>query len=289
MELEAVQSTLCVEETLGSGRRVVFGYRWDGAPTRCWDVALLPDQWLADPAWHPARLAAGHSGPDGALNALPILHSAPEALLDSWLARTYTYLEPLLGRCGCVLGSGHLFHEEVTSRLAFLASDAWVLEVGGNVAAQTLCRRLGCRGVAVDPAFSQTDASVKTVQCLNGTAASLPLPDNSVDAAISLFVLEHLVNPRAAVQEVLRVLKVGGLFLFGIPVTESEGGAPPLFHRWQFHAGESSPGGPGRQSLSINALIPNGWSEDSHATDKVSAIARESDAYLFEIGKTPHA
>lgn len=47
----------------------------------------------------------------------------------------------------------------------------------------------------------------------------LPLPDNSVDIAISLHVFEHLADPDTAMKEIARILKPGGIFLGGTPVT----------------------------------------------------------------------
>jgi SAM-dependent methyltransferase len=46
------------------------------------------------------------------------------------------------------------------------------------------------------------------------SATAMPLPDNTFDSAWTLFVLEHVDNPEAAVAEIRRVVKDGGvLFL----------------------------------------------------------------------------
>lgn len=278
---------LCVEENLSSGRRVVFGYRWDGAPTHCWDAAFLPPKWLVDPAWHRARLAFGYIPPGQADNGgLPTLFPAPEDLLAIWLARTYAYLEPILGRLGCVFSSRNLFQEQLVSHLSSLSLNACILEVGGSIVVQALCESSYRYGIAVDPSFSRMDPLPKDVHYVTGTIERLPLSDSSVDAVISSFVLEHLVNPEIAVQEVLRVLKDGGVFLFTIPVTDSEVGVPPLFHRWRFTSNEINGG---QQSLPIRTLIPNNWKLFMQTPPKLSIVARESDAYLFEMVKCPHA
>lgn len=49
---------------------------------------------------------------------------------------------------------------------------------------------------------------------LAGNAESLPLADKSIDVVVSLQVLEHVANPRAAIQEVFRILRPGGFFFF---------------------------------------------------------------------------
>ena len=63
--------------------------------------------------------------------------------------------------------------------------------------------------------------SVKKNQCLDEIVISdienLPFKDNSFDIVLSLWVLEHLGNPKLAFSEIKRVLKKGGKFLFVTP------------------------------------------------------------------------
>lgn len=49
-----------------------------------------------------------------------------------------------------------------------------------------------------------------------GTATAMPFSDNTYDAAWSIWVLEHIPNPEAALSEIRRVVKPGGL-LFLLP------------------------------------------------------------------------
>ncbi len=46
----------------------------------------------------------------------------------------------------------------------------------------------------------------------------LPLPDASVDIAICSHVLEHLLRPEFAIQEIARIVRPGGLLLVGVPI-----------------------------------------------------------------------
>ena len=51
---------------------------------------------------------------------------------------------------------------------------------------------------------------------VHGTATAMPFADNTFHAAWSIFVLEHIPNPEAALVEIRRVVKPGGL-LFRAP------------------------------------------------------------------------
>ncbi len=46
---------------------------------------------------------------------------------------------------------------------------------------------------------------------VHGTATAMPFADNTFDAAWSIWVLEHIPNPEAALSEIRRVVKPGGL------------------------------------------------------------------------------
>lgn len=46
---------------------------------------------------------------------------------------------------------------------------------------------------------------------IQGSATEMPVPDNSFDAAWSIWVLEHIPEPEAALREMRRVIRPGGL------------------------------------------------------------------------------
>jgi hypothetical protein len=60
----------------------------------------------------------------------------------------------------------------------------------------------------------------------------LPFKDGSLDAVISISVLEHLEHAERVVTEVARVLKPGGIFYAATPFQYPFHGAPSDFRRW---------------------------------------------------------
>lgn len=60
---------------------------------------------------------------------------------------------------------------------------------------------------------------------LKASAEDIPLPDNSIDLAISFNVFEHVPNPANALKEIVRVLRPGGMFFteFGPPFNACSG------------------------------------------------------------------
>ena len=73
--------------------------------------------------------------------------------------------------------------------------------------------------------FAQ-EGGFKNVEFKVGQLESLPLPDDSIDVAISNCVLNHATDKRAAFREARRVLRAGGLLLISDLVVE--GSLPPL-------------------------------------------------------------
>jgi SAM-dependent methyltransferase len=60
-------------------------------------------------------------------------------------------------------------------------------------------------------------ATVANVSIICGVGEHLPLPDDSVDLALSHEVLEHVNDDRAAVCEMVRVLRPGGRMVIFVP------------------------------------------------------------------------
>ncbi len=60
----------------------------------------------------------------------------------------------------------------------------------------------------------------------------LPLKNNSVDAVINEFVLEHVKDPKKIVDEIYRVLKPKGVVYVCVPFVASFHSSPDDYYRW---------------------------------------------------------
>ena len=61
---------------------------------------------------------------------------------------------------------------------------------------------------------------------------SVPLPDGSVSRIVSNTVLEHVANPKAAIDEMHRLLPVGGFVYICVPFLYQFHTSPNDFQRW---------------------------------------------------------
>lgn len=101
-----------------------------------------------------------------------------------------------------------------------------VLDVGSGWGA--VSGRLGAWGevIGVEPSpVAREEAERRGVRVLEGRAEELPVDDASVDIAIASDVIEHLPDDAAAVRELVRVLRPGGLALITVPAYPSLMGA----------------------------------------------------------------
>jgi len=99
-----------------------------------------------------------------------------------------------------------------------------VVDIGagtGTLALAALERWPNVRVIGVDPARRMLDLAMDASRDAGlggrlsvdvGDASRLPLPDASVDAAVSSFVIQLTPNRAAAVREAFRVLRPGGVF-----------------------------------------------------------------------------
>jgi SAM-dependent methyltransferase len=111
---------------------------------------------------------------------------------------------------------------EAVIRAAELRPGGSAVDVGcGTGTVALLAARAGAHVTAVDPADrllgvarSTADREGLTVRFLAGDAASLPVPDLSMDAVLSNFAAIFAPDPAAAVAEMVRVLAPRGRIVF---------------------------------------------------------------------------
>jgi len=70
-------------------------------------------------------------------------------------------------------------------------------------------------GIDLKPEYTKKNVCMDELNFASLDA--IPYPDNSFDAVLSLWVLEHLEEPLPTIHEISRVLKPGGLFFFATP------------------------------------------------------------------------
>lgn len=98
-----------------------------------------------------------------------------------------------------------------------IPKNARILEIGAgpsNPSSRFLATLGDVYGVDVDEEVKGNDA-LKEAHVISGDR--YPFKDAFFDAALSNYVLEHVSDPRAHLQEVFRVLKPGGVYLFRTP------------------------------------------------------------------------
>ena len=127
---------------------------------------------------------------------------------------------------------GHRYERMVASRKRelFAGIGKSVLEIGPGTGPNLAYYPPGVRWLGVEPnpfmhPYLQKAAAQAGLQIdlRSGTAERLPADDNSMDTVVSTLVLCSVADPETALQEVLRVLKPGGRFLFLEHVAAPEG------------------------------------------------------------------
>ncbi len=111
--------------------------------------------------------------------------------------------------------------------LRHIKPEDWVIDIGchkGEMTSQ-LAKATSGRVVGVDIAQHAVDYNRKhrsEFVCYRMDAEQLGLPDGGFDVAILSEILEHVIDPEAAVREAERVTKPGGTIVISVPVNAFE-------------------------------------------------------------------
>lgn len=87
--------------------------------------------------------------------------------------------------------------------------NGWILGHSGNVSPVAVdISHLNCK------LTTQNTASTKAIQA---DAQNIPLQNESFDLVVCTDLIEHVPHPTAVVQEIMRILRPGGVLIFGCP------------------------------------------------------------------------
>jgi ubiquinone/menaquinone biosynthesis C-methylase UbiE len=149
-----------------------------------------------------------------------------------------------------------------------------VLDVGaGTGAVSAALVAVGARAVAVDRALDMLtwDAGSRP-PCAVADVRALPLPDDTVDAAIAAFVLNHLAEPADGLAELSRVTKPAGPVLATVFSTASRSQARDQIDVLAEQAGWQVPGW--YTDLKTNAVPALGSAEAMRAAADAAGLAQ---------------
>jgi sarcosine/dimethylglycine N-methyltransferase len=123
--------------------------------------------------------------------------------------------------------------DHLADRLGELTANDVVLDIGAGYggAARRLVERFGCKVICLNLSEAENErnrdmnkeAGVDDrIQVIDGSFEDIPLDDASVDAVWSQDAILHSGNRRKVLEEVNRVLKPGGLFVFTDPMRSDD-------------------------------------------------------------------
>lgn len=126
---------------------------------------------------------------------------------------------PKLFYCLAYLFGGIPLNISAKKFVKSLPKDSMVVNIGSGE------RKLGERVINLDM-YHFSGVSIVA------SATNLPFQNNSIDAVVCDYLLEHTEIPEAVIREAQRVLKLGGLIYMGTPFIIGYHLAPGDFFRW---------------------------------------------------------
>lgn len=201
LDLRTIDRTPSIELCIGSGEGEIAS------------ISLAID----DKAWASLKFSAEwHATKKSRIQSIlkPFARSIPQdtdkpinALPLTWTVdyRLEAKLDPV---------SSHYYGPKIERFLSGLPSNSTILDIGAGL------RRIPWPNVVNCEIY---DYPSTDILCLG---SDLPIQDNSVDAVLSLAVLEHVPNPFICAAEIQRVLKPGGKAYIMMPFLQAEHGYP---------------------------------------------------------------
>lgn len=133
-----------------------------------------------------------------------------------------------------------IFLQDAQDRMSLLnrhlnSKNAQVLEIGSaNGYFLAACQRSGLKatGIEISNEMVQFARNKLDVHCLEGSLATVPLNDQTFDAAALWHTLEHVENPVECLQYLSTKLKKSGLIVITVPNIES-GNAKKMKAAWR--------------------------------------------------------
>ncbi len=110
----------------------------------------------------------------------------------------------------------------LTKPLALLGKNySKILEIGcgsGILFPELKKRSKKVVGTDIHPYLNEVQKNFPDIDVRKENAEKLSFKNNTFDAVIGISVLEHLSNPEKGIKEIKRVLKPGGVGVFGYPI-----------------------------------------------------------------------
>lgn len=128
----------------------------------------------------------------------------------------------------------HIFQKKIAS---VLHDTDTLLDAGCGRSAPILRKFTNRAGELIGIDLEDYPESLSNIHLIKGNLSYIPLKDNSVDIVISRSVLEHIKNPISVYNEINRILRPAGSFIFLTPnlmdyVSIISWIIPNKFHNW---------------------------------------------------------
>lgn len=112
---------------------------------------------------------------------------------------------------------------EARNLLSKFKSSGHVLDIGSSFG-QFLCEaeKIGWKGTGIEPSHSAASYSKKVCKSLiiEGMFEDITFEDESFDAVVSFYVMEHVLDPHEFLKKIHRLLKPNGIAIIRVPHSE---------------------------------------------------------------------